>query len=493
MTAVRAISIAAVTAGLAATPALAQPEELATPPRQHAETETARTTGGDEQVHTAAEVAGAPAPGTASGVARGPERSGEWLLWIPRVALYPIRIVATAVGYPIRKGIYYYQVWDLKNRVKAIFFNEEGTAGLFPVAFAETGFGLNVGARLVLRELGSSDFKLNGRASFGGRFRQIYALTLSSEETWERLSFELGLVAEYRPKDLFFGIGNADLIDEPPAAPLDPAGGAAIESRFRQRALRANASGLYRSGPLRARLSAAFNDRTFNDADESDRATDESIVANYDRDQLTGFDEGSRHLYVEGELTFDTRRRSTPWEPAPMPTTGWKLQAFAGYAFAVDGDSSGYARYGADVQRYFRLDDGPRLIALRALIEGVTGDYGDVPFYDLPQIGGSVLLRGYDVDRFRDRIAAVASAEYQFDLSTRYLAGFLFVDTGRVYPSFDGFELSGLRLGYGGGLQVQSTNSFQGRLTLATSVDGGFFAFFNFDTIYDPSARVQRR
>ena len=490
MTLVRAISIA-VTIAFGAAPGLAQPESPK--PSEPRESE-AGSAGGDKPAHTSLEVAGAPTPDRSTGVARGPERSGEWVLWIPRVLLFPVRAVVEVVGYPIRRSIYAYQVYDLKNRVKAIFFNEEGTAGLFPVAFAETGFGLNVGARLVLRELAGTDFQLNGRASFGGRFRQIYALTLSSEETWDRVSFDLQLVAELRPKDLFFGIGNGDRLDERPPAPVDPVGGDAFKSRFRQRALRANASGAYRIvDRLWAQVSAALNERTFDDADESDRAEIEVITMNYDRDQLTGFEGGARHLYVEGELTYDSRRRTTLWEPIPMPTTGWKLQAFAGYAFAVDSDSSSYARYGADVQRYFRLDDGPRLLAFRALVEGVTGDYDEVPFYDLPRLGGSVLLRGYDVDRFRDRIAAIASGEYQFDLSNRYMAGFLFVDIGRVYPDLDAVELEDLRLGYGGGLQFQSTNSFQGRLTLATSIDGGFFAFLSFDTIYNPKARIQRR
>lgn len=505
MTPLRAIAIAVVLSSLVLAPSTAaaqpaQPQRQPQPqpqpqpePASEPEKEDA-TVGGDRPTYSAAEVAGAARPDDTNGIARGPDRRGELALWIPRVLLFPIRAVAEVVGYPLRKGIYAYQVYDLKTRIKSIFFNEDGTAGLFPVAFSETGFGLNVGARLVLRELFGTGFKLNGRASFGGRFRQIYSLKLASGDSFDKLELDLQFVFELRPKDLFFGIGNGDLSDEMPATPLDPIGADLIRSRFRQRALRAVLTSEYKIVPgVSALLSAAVNDRVFDDADEDDRADDEVITENFDRDQLTGFDDGTRHLYVEAELTYDSRRRSIPWEPVPMPSTGWKLSAFGGYAFALDGDSSSYARYGADVQRYFRIADGPRLIALRALLEAVDGDYDDIPFYDLPRLGGSILLRGYDIDRFRDRVAALASAEYQFDLSNRYMAGFVFVDSGRVYSDLGEVGLDGLQLGFGGGVQAHTQHSFQGRLTLATSKDGGFFAFLTFDTIYDPKARVERR
>jgi hypothetical protein len=490
MTPLGAITIAVVLAG-APLAVSAQAAAEKADPKKHDEPETA---GGDKPSYSSAEVADAPAPDATSGVARGPDRSGEWALWIPRVLLFPVRAVAEVVGWPIRKGIYAYQVYDLKTRIKSIFFNEEGTAGLFPVAFSETGFGLNVGARLVLRELLDTDFKLNGRASFGGRFRQIYSLKLSSGETFDRLSFELAGIFELRPKDLFFGIGNGELSDEEPAMPLDPIGADAVRSRFRQRALRGVLTARYAITPrLSALLSAAVNDRTYNDSDEGDRADDEVISENFDTAGLTGFDQGSRHVYVEAELTYDSRRRATPWEPAPLPSTGWKLAGFGGYAFAIDDSSSGYARYGLDLQRYFRIADGPRLLAFRVLLEGVSGAYDEVPFYDLPQLGGSILLRGYDIGRFRDRIAAIGSAEYQFDLSNRYMAGFVFADAGRVYSTLDDVALDGLNLGFGGGVQAHTQFSFQGRLTLASSINGGFFAFLTFDTIYDPKARVERR
>ena len=58
--------------------------------------------------------------------------------------------------------------------------------------------------------------------------------------------------------------------------------------------------------------------------------------------------------------------------------------------------------------------------------EGVTGGRDDVPFTELPALGGPTYLRGYDLDQFRDRIAAFGSVAYEWDLS-QWFAARLFV------------------------------------------------------------------
>jgi hypothetical protein len=445
-----------------------------------------------EPVHTHESVADAPEPDRASGVARGPDRSGEWALWIPRVLLFPIRVVAEVVNYPVRRLVYTYEAYNLGPRVRSIFFNQEDTVGLFPVALVETGFGLNAGARLILRELGGTDFGLSGRASFGGRFRQLYSLRLSSGDTWRGVSFDLRLEGEARPKDQFWGIGDGDEAAEPPMTPQDPFAGALFQSRFRQRVLRAVAGGeVALGGPLRTRLSAALTDRDFAPTDLAEEG--ERIEENFDVDQLVGFERGIRHLYLEAELRLDTRRAPDYFEGASMPTAGFLIAAFAGVAVGAGRGSQTYGRYGADVQRFFRLGVGPRVLALRLFVEGVTGDYDEVPFYDLPVLGGEILLRGYEAHRFRDRVSAVGGVEYQWDLSTRYLAGFLFADAGRVFPDLDSVGLEDLRLGFGGGFEAHFRSTFYGRLTLASSKDGGFFATLSLDPVFDVKARVDRK
>ncbi len=125
-------------------------------------------------------------------------------------------------------------------------------------------------------------------------------------------------------------------------------------------------------------------------------------------------------------------------------------------------------------------------------MEGVTGELDDVAFSDLPRLGGPLLLRGYDQDRFRDRISTLATAEYQWHLQNT-IYGYLFVDGGRVFESWSALELDGVRVGYGGGIQFTTKSIFVARAQLATSIDGGLFFSLSFDPSYKARARSEQR
>src|SRR5690606_13849618 len=110
---------------------------------------------------------------------------------------------------PARAAAYSYERYRLRERFKAIFFNEAGTAGLFPLVFVEPSFGLSAGARFLHRDLAGHDEKLELDATYGGRFRQAYEATLSSGMLLgPELGLELSLLYSLSPKEQFFGIGN---------------------------------------------------------------------------------------------------------------------------------------------------------------------------------------------------------------------------------------------------------------------------------------------
>jgi len=105
--------------------------------------------------------------------------------------------------------------------------------------------------------------------------------------------------------------------------------------------------------------------------------------------------------------------------------------------------------------------------------EGVTGNLDEVPFAELPYLGGD-LLRGYNFARFRDRMSGLATAQYIWDLQ-RSVDAYLFVDAGRVYRSFDDVTLDDLRVGFCGGLSFHTAKDFLFAASLASSRDGGLF------------------
>jgi hypothetical protein len=421
---------------------------------------------------TAAEVAAAPLPGAESGRADPIDPGDSIGRRIGRGFLLVPRSVFNVVFSPFRGAIWALERYQLKERSKEIFFNDEGTVGLYPTARIESGFGFNLGVRFVDRDLAGRGEKLSLNAGTGGRYRQVYMASLGTgERLGKRVFLQLDGEYEQRPKDRFYGVGNGD------DAPL---------ARYRQRIARvAGVLDVRTVGPLRARVSAAVKDVDF---DRSD--TGEPIDELYPPEQLIGF-EGVQHVYGELDVRWDTRRPASPWQPEILHAAGSLLAAFAGRVRALDGGAD-FWRVGADLQHFIAVGEGPRVLSGRFHIEAVDEASDEVPFSELPRLGGKTYLRGYPADRFRDRVATVASVEYQWDL-TRILSASLFVDAGRVSRDLPSLDPDQLRVGYGVALEGHTERSFLIRAMLASSIDGGIFLDVAFDPVFDLEARTVRR
>jgi hypothetical protein len=426
---------------------------------------------GDERTATAA--TGAPRPGEESGrVDReyddtgAAEMLGRGLLFVPRAALE----IAFA---PVRGGAWVYERYQLGERWKQIFFTDDETVGLYPTLLFDSGYGLSFGGRFVHRDVLGKRENLGVRAGAGGRYRQLYTADLRSGDRFgERVGAQLRGELERRPQDRFYGIGNS---------------ATAVEARHRQQLARISAIVDVRVvRALHVRASGALTDLAYGPSE-----TGTSIEMAYDPAGLTGFMRGVRNAYGELELTWDSRRPREPWDPQHLPSTGWLVTGYAGPVVQLR-EGSSYWRTGAALQRFIWLGRGPRVLALRLQAEAVTGDYADVAFTELPQLGGRMLLRGYPIDRFRDRAAGLGSIEYRWDLNAN-IAASLFVDAGRVMPSLTAPTVDELRVGYGLGVQIVTDKAYVGQLSLASSRDGGLFVNFALDPTYDVDPRVVRR
>lgn len=448
----------------------------------------------DGPTHTAASVAAAPRPDDAQNLRVGESRVGETLAWIPRVILFVPRYAVELAFLPVRGGLWGYERFQIRDRLRGFFFNEAGTFGVFPTAFFETGFGLNVGGRLVHKDLFGGGETLRLRAGFGGRFLQSYSGRLGSGRRFGD-HFRLTLRGDYhiRPQERFFGFGNGDLVDASAVAlPVDPlAADVAVSTRFRERLGRVEAAASMRvAGRLWSRVTGAFLRRTFADADDP-RGGDLTITDAYQPMGLVGFLDGVSTLYAELELDYDTRSVASPFFSEALPSRGWRLTGFLGYSNVLSEESLWFVRWGFDVQRYFDLYAHNRILVLRFYAEGVTNDRDEVPFVDLPHLGGDDFLRGYTHGRFRDRIAAVGQAEYAWDLG-RSFAGFLFTDVGRVWRQLDDVAPRDLRVGFGGGFQAHSLKNFIFRAQLSSSMDGGLYLSLVLSPLYQLEEREDR-
>ena len=445
---------------------------------------------------TASDVDKAPLPHEAGGILIERRRGYRWR-WLPRALLYVPRKLLEMPLTGARYGVYYYDRYKVKDRLTQLFFNDDETIGLYPTAFFETGFGLNAGARFVWRDMFDKEASIHARAGYGGPYRQVFEAKLHSGTLFgDRLELSNEFEYRVRPSSRFFGFGNGDVVafeNSPPAAGtlIDPTmDDTAIATRYVHENIRAEIiteAALTRS--LSLRTTAGFRHSTFGGDTQVKRDSDLEMA--YDTNSLIGYVDGIDSLYFELEAGFDTRRPAYHYRPEPVPARGTRMNAWVGYQNGLgDNDPSRFVRFGAEAEQYFDLWHGNRILSLRARMEGVLGDFDQIPFIDLPTLGGQYVLRGYPRGRFRDRYSGVVTAEYSYPVQ-RLATGYLFVDAGRVWRQFDELDLSDNRVGFGAGLQFHTLSSFIGRLSIASSIDGGVEFYLTLDPVFGSRKRAE--
>ncbi len=450
-----------------------------------------------EDTASSTDVASAPAADEASGQRRALDDGPSPLRVAAQIVLFVPRWATWVAFAPVRGGLWLFNRFQLGDQFERVFFNDEGTLGLFPVAFFETGFGLNVGGRFIYRDLFGRRGKLSARASYGGQFRQLYSAKASTGRLLgDRLEAELEGEFQLFPKSRFFGIGNEGEISDPPMAGMliDPlVDDTAVRTRYRHDDYRVELAAVVRLWrDLSLRVSGQYKHREFEE-NAMLGGDDVDIVDAYEPASLIGFDTGLSNFYPEAELVWDSRRRVSPYVSAANPGIGSKLSAFIGYQHGIDDDASDHARYGFDIQHHVDLFAGDRYLILRGYLEAVTGSIDEVSFVDLPRLGGPTFLRGYDRDRFRDRIATLYTAEYNYPLPGN-VSAYLFADAGRVYRDYGDIDLASLEdlhVGFGGGIQAFTKNTFIARVSLFSSIDGGLFFNVSFDPVFDTRSREE--
>ena len=437
---------------------------------------------------TAVDVAGAPLPGDESGrtdpVSDGDTNARK----IGRVALFIPRYAVDLALTPLRATVWATERYHLVDRYHRLFFNDAETIGLYPTLAVDTSLGFTVGGGFVHRDLFGEREHLGLVAAVGTRKRQIYSASFATgHRLGDRFSLELDAGYERRPNDNFYGIGNGDRTD-PTGMPIDPRiDSTAVLAHYRQDRARLRVTADIRAWDhLHLRPAGELSDVEFGNGAEPD----ERITDRYDRGGLVGF-EGVRYGYAELELRWDSRRSSGRLEPRSVYSDGGLAAVFGGRVNRID-HGADFWRYGVDLQKFLRLARGPRVLVGHVHAEGVTGGRTEVPFIMLPSLGGPLYLRGYDLDQFRDRIAAFGSLAYKWDLS-QWVSASLFADVGRVYRAAADVALDGLRAGYGVALEGHSNESFLLELSVASSIDGGLFLNLSFNPVYDLDQRVRRR
>ncbi|MBA2541105.1 MAG: hypothetical protein H0V17_15805 [Deltaproteobacteria bacterium] len=440
----------------------------------------------EEVPPTADDVRGAPVPGDESGRADRVDTGdgagryvGRALLWIPRLPF----MIAMA---PLRGLLYVQARYSAVSGLLSLFVTDDLRFAVFPTAFIATGFGLNVGAGAFAKDLLGLDDKISLRVGIGGetRWRASAKIVIKPHR---RLSATVAGLYERRDAEPFYGYGNGDI--PTPGMLIDPlTSDAAQATRFGVKVVRVVPRlKVQLPAHVSVTATAAVVSKSF---DGVDHPIDPSIETVFMTDRVPGFNDGVTFVYPELELAWDTRRQKERWDGHGLNTTGSLVLGFAGYEHDLDG-RPGFLRAGFDLQQLIRLSRGPRVLQLRTYGEMVTGARDEVPFSELPRLGGENMLRGYPIDRFRDRVAIVAQATYRWAVAS-WLVPALFVDAGRVYSGLDEVSLKDPRVGFGFALEVYSRSGLALRSEIASSIDGGVFLYLSLNPAFDARARVER-
>jgi len=159
----------------------------------------------------------------------------------------------------------------------------------------------------------------------------------------------------------------------------------------------------------------------------------------------------------------------------PRRSGGTALILRFDYSHDLTDDRYRYGRYVAEVRQYLPVGFLPetRRLALRGRLEQAGPLLGgtDVPFYQLPNLGGQTSLRGFRSRRFQDNGSLVLNAEYRYPIWSNVDAA-VFVDAGQVFGDVADVRGNRFHWSYGGGLHVLNRNGLSARLEVAGSTEG---------------------
>jgi hypothetical protein len=161
------------------------------------------------------------------------------------------------------------------------------------------------------------------------------------------------------------------------------------------------------------------------------------------RDTVAGL-KGGLSVGIGLSTAYDSRdNRYNPSKGAYAIGTVLFHPSFLGSAYQ-------FTRLDIDLRKYYN----PWLKHVIALQATTTYTDGDVPFYELAQMGGDSKMRGYYMGAYRDHVLVDAQVEYRAPIWNIFGATG-WIGAGRVANSYSDLSLNGFHLSYGVGLRVR--------------------------------------
>jgi len=144
-------------------------------------------------------------------------------------------------------------------------------------------------------------------------------------------------------------------------------------------------------------------------------------------------------------LAWDTRDNNF------FPSSGGYYEAYTSNFFEFIGSDFNYSKTVVDLRHYWNLTSDHVLAAQGYLLS----EGGTPPFYDLGLLGGSKLMRGTIMGRYRDKSYYVIQSEYRMPQLVWRFGLILFAGIGDVAPSVGKIMISTVKPTYGFGIRFR--------------------------------------
>jgi hypothetical protein len=360
--------------------------------------------------------------------------------WIPRVVLFPARIVIDhgvrrPLGWTVSKAEHSRGVRRVLSRL--FRYVEDANPLIFPTVLADFGlFKSSVGTRVIWRRgylIPKSDVSL--RLGTGGLDWWRAEVGTTTKVGALRAASAIGF--NDRPDYVFYGIGR----DAPETA----------RARYSARRLFANAAvGGHVEKVGQAFVSAGVEDTELGSSTyDGDRSIEQQIAAGRIAPTPGGYERDYRLARIGGRVTLDSRfdgRRAS---------SGARLDVSIERVRDIDGGGE-WTRVELMVGGGLLLDRiAERKLDIRAGIELVEPGHDDpqIPFRELATVSPS-WLRGLPGGRVYGASAAAVIIDYQWPLAA-WLDAHAHAGAGNVFePYLGGFALRHLRGSFGGALTI---------------------------------------
>jgi AAA family ATP:ADP antiporter len=226
------------------------------------------------------------------------------------------------------------------------------------------------------------------------------------------------------------------------------------------------------------------NDTSGIHADYAFRSTTAGATARLQVAPLLAVGAGADALAIDATGVSPTYRVSRffaefDWRTSPSYTRhgGFYRVDWSDYHDTTSGGRASFRRIDAEAAQFFPILRENWIIALRAAASTTQTTTGNqVPYYLLPDLGGSHTLRGYPTWRFRDRNRLALTGEFRWTAGP-FVDMALFADAGKVAPTFEDLGLQDMKHSFGIGMTLHTLERTLTRIELVRSREGMSVSF----------------